>query len=58
MKEEKRYSLTYDLGMYNDNTIVEEFDTIKELLERYYEIEYDFCEFEAWDGDKKIAPWL
>ena len=51
------FYLTYDLGMYDDETTWEEFDTIEELLERYEEIKYEVCEIEAWEGDKKIAPW-
>lgn len=54
---EKRYTLTYDLDRYDDDTQYEEFDTIAELLERYEEIKYDVCEIEAWDGEKKFAPW-
>lgn len=53
-----KYSLTYDLGMYDDTVCEEEFRTIKELLERYEEIRWDVCEIEAWEGDKKIAPWV
>lgn len=56
--EEMKYCLTYDLGMYDDTTICEEFETIEELLERYEEIKYDVCEITAWEDDKKIAPWL
>lgn len=52
-----KYSLTYDLGMYDDTTVCEEFETIGELLERYEEIKWDVCEIEAWENDKKIAPW-
>ena len=51
------YSLTYDLGMWDDETICEDFDTIEELLDRYEEIKYEVYEIEAWEGDKKIAPW-
>lgn len=51
------FALTYDPGMYDDETVVEEFDTVEELLERYEEIRYDVCEIEAWKGDKKFAPW-
>ena len=54
---EKRYTLTYDFDRYDDDTQYEEFDTVAELLERYKEIEYDVCEIEAWDGEKKFAPW-
>lgn len=52
------FYLTYDLDRYDDETICEEFDIIEELLERYHEIEYEVCEIEAWENDKKIAPWL
>ena len=41
------FYLTYDLGMYDDETVCEEFDTVEELLERYKEIEYEVCEIEA-----------
>ena len=51
------FYLTYDLGMYDDETVGEEFDTVEELLERYEEIKWDVCEIEAWENDKKIAPW-
>jgi len=51
------FYLTYDLGMYDDETVCEEFDTVEELLERYKEIQYEVCEIEAWEDDKKIAPW-
>ena len=51
------FYLTYDLGMYDDETTQEEFDTIEELLERYEEIKYEVCEIEAWKDDEKIAPW-
>lgn len=51
------FALTYDLGMYDDETVVEEFDTVEELLERYEEIKWDVCEIEAWKEDKKFAPW-
>ncbi len=51
------FYLTYDLGMYDDKTVEEEFNTIKELLERYKEIQYEVCEIEAWENDRKIAPW-
>lgn len=51
------FYLTYDLGMYDDETVCEEFDTVEELLERYEEIKWDVCEIEAWEDDKKIAPW-
>lgn len=51
------FALTYDLGMYDDETVLEEFDTVEELLERYEEIRYDVCEIEAWKGDEKFAPW-
>ena len=53
-----RYTLIYDLGYWDDESTVEEFETVEELLERYYEIEYEVCELEAWDGDKKFAPWF
>ena len=56
--EEKKFALIYDLGMYDDETVCEEFDTIEELLKRYKEIQYEVCEIEAWEDDKKIAPWL
>ena len=56
--EEKKFALTYDLGEWDDETIYEEFDTIEELLERYEEIKYEVCEIEAWEGNKKIAPWF
>ena len=56
-KEIKMFYLTYDLGMYDDESICEEFDTIEELLKRYEEIQYEVCEIEAWEDDKKIAPW-
>lgn len=52
-----RYALTYDLGYYDDETVVEEFETVEELLERYYEIQYEVYELEAWDGEEKFAPW-
>ena len=52
------FYLTYDLGNYNDESICEEFASVEELLDRYYEIQYDICEIEAWDEDKKIAPWI
>ena len=52
-----RYTLTYDLGYWDDETVMEEFETIEELLERYHEIKYEVYEIEAWDEDKKIAPW-
>lgn len=51
------FALTYDPGMYDDETVLEEFDTVEELLERYEEIRYDVCEIEAWKGDEKFAPW-
>ena len=51
------FSLTYDLGIYDDETICEDFDTVEELLERFEEIKWDVCEIEAWENDKKIAPW-
>ena len=51
------FYLTYDLGMYDDETTQEEFDTIEELLERYEEIKYEVCEIEALKDDEKIAPW-
>ena len=56
--EEKKFALTYDLGEWDDETICEEFDTVEELLERYYEIEWEVCEIEAWEDEKKIAPWF
>jgi hypothetical protein len=52
------FYLTYDLGNYNDKSVCEEFTSVEELLDRYYEIQYDVCEIEAWDEDKKIAPWI
>ena len=57
MTEEKRYTLIYDFDQYDDDTQCEEFDTVEELLERYEEIKWDVCEIEAWDGEKKFAPW-
>ena len=51
------YTLIYDLGMYDDETVIEEFDTVEELLKRYEEIKWEVCEIEAWKEDKKIAPW-
>ena len=51
------FYLTYNLGMYDDETVCEEFDTAEELLERYEEIQYEVCEIETWEDDKKIAPW-
>ncbi len=56
--EEMKYCLIYDLGMYDDTTVCEEFETIDELLERYEEIKWDVCEITAWEDDKKIAPWF
>lgn len=53
-----RYALTYDPSQWDDETVIEEFETIEELLERYHEIKYDVCELEAWDEDRKIAPWF
>ena len=52
------FSLTYDLSQYEDETICEEFDTIEELMERYREIQYDYCEFRSWDNETEIAPWF
>lgn len=52
------FSLVYDMGMYDDETVIENFDTVEELLERYEEIKYEVCEIEAWEEDKKIAPWF
>lgn len=52
------FSLIYDMGMYDDETVIENFDTVEELLERYEEIKYEVCEIEAWEEDKKIAPWF
>lgn len=53
------FSLTYDLGIYDDETVCEDFDTIEELMERYREIQYDYCEFRAWDEEEnEIKPWL
>ena len=51
------FALTYDLGMYDDEKVVEEFDTVEKLLERYEEIKWDVCEIEAWKEDEKFAPW-
>ena len=51
------FYLTYDLGRYNDETICEEFETVEELLEEYKKIKWEVCEIEAWEDDKKIAPW-
>ena len=55
--DKKMFYLTYDLGMYDDETICEEFETVEELLERYEEIKWEVCEIEAWKDEKKIAPW-
>lgn len=52
------FYLTYDLGRWDDESICEEFDTVEELLERYEEIKWDYCEFRAWEEDKEIAPWF
>lgn len=53
------FTLAYDPGMWDDESIYEEFNTVDELLERYEEIQYDFCEFRAYDeNDKKFAPWF
>lgn len=51
------FYLTYDLGRYDDETVCEEFDTVEGLLGRYEEVRYEVCEIEAWEDDKKIAPW-
>lgn len=51
------FYLTYDLGRWDDEIVCEEFETVKELLERYEEIKYEVCEIEAWEDEKKIAPW-
>ena len=51
------FYLTYDRGVWDDETICEEFETVKELLEEYERIKYEVCEIEAWENDKKIAPW-
>lgn len=51
------FYLTYDLGRYDDETVCEEFDTVEELLKRYEEVRDEVCEIEAWEDDKKIAPW-
>ena len=40
-KEIKMFYLTYDLRMYDDESICEEFDTIEELLKRYEEIKWE-----------------
>lgn len=52
------FYLIYDIGKYDDETICEEFDTIEELLERYEDIKWEVCEIEAWEEEKKIAPWF
>lgn len=52
------YTLAYDPSMWDDETVYEEFETIDELLERYEEIQYDFCEFRAFDDDgRRFSPW-
>ena len=51
------YYLTYDLSMWNDETICEEFETVEELLERYKDIQYEYTEFKAWQDDKEIYPY-
>ncbi len=51
------FFLVYDSSMWNDESITEIFNTIDELLARYEEIQYKFCEFRAFDEDgKRIAP--
>ena len=52
------YSLTYDCGMWDDETVCEDFDTLEELLQRYEEIKWDVVEIQAWQDEKKIAPWF
>ena len=52
------FTLQYDLGRYDDKTIYEDFDTVEELMERYKEIEWDYCEFKAWDDETEIKPWF
>lgn len=53
------FFLVYDSSMWNDESITEIFNTIDELLARYEEIQYEFCEFRAFDEDgKRIVPWL
>lgn len=51
------FYLTYDLTIWDDESCCEEFETIEELLARYEEIKWDVYEIEAWEDDKKIAPW-
>lgn len=51
------FYLVYDLDLWSDETICEEFETVEELLERYKEIKWEVCEIEAWKDEKKIAPW-
>ncbi len=52
------FYLTYDLGMYDDESICEEFDTIEELLKRYEEIKWEACEIRAWKDEEEIKPWF
>jgi len=51
------FYLTYDLGRWDDETVCEEFETVEELLEEYEKIKWEAFEIEAWEDDKKIAPW-
>ncbi len=48
------FYLIYDSEMSYGTTIHEEFNTIKELVERYKEIQYDVYNLEVWKDNKII----
>lgn len=56
----KRYYITYDLGMWDDDIICEEFDTLEEMRARFEELVWEVGTIDAWEirpdgeSDKKI----
>ena len=54
------FELTYNIGIWDTEPVHEKFHTVEKLLKRYEEIKdnYNICEIEAWENNKKITPWV